>query len=191
MEHFIKNLVHISLAFVFLPGILASCTHAQRTINLSTDEAVLERLAKQTNKKFSKNNTCIQRVKELGEVIVIGSFRYDYGCHFEGVFVKTVYLEDRADLSKNALTLLGWEKWNRELREKTTLAWVEKVLLAFSEVLYTRDKDFKGDEFSPPQVVTTTDGEIIISLWTSVMRRKKEFQRHEFRFTKDGDLLHD
>jgi len=69
-------------------------------------------------------------------------------------------------------------------------------------VLYAKDEDFvvpqvtykggrqpKPREFHPPQVITKENGETIISLWTSVMRRKKEFHEHEFRFSGAGKLL--
>ena len=202
MKKSLKNLIKISFALVFLQCVLAGDTHAQKTINLSTKEAVLERLGKLKNKDFSKDKVCIQRVKELEEVIVIGFFRYDYGCHFEGVFVNSGYIEDDANLSKNALNALGWKKAKRVQREKLATIWVEKGLLAFFTVLYTKDEDFvfpqvtyKGGrppeprEFHPPQVITKENGETIVTLWTSVMRRKKEYREHEFRFSSDGKLL--
>jgi len=193
MKKSLKNLIKISFALVFLQCVLAGDTHAQKTINLSTKEAVLERLGKLKNKDFSKDKVCIQRVKELEEVIVIGFFRYDYGCHFEGVFVNSGYIEDDANLSKNALNTLGWKKAKPVQREKLAKLWVEKGLLAFSTVLYTQeqDEDLHNSEFQPPQVVTKKNGETVVTLWTSVMRRKKTFHRLEFRFAKDGNRLED
>jgi len=177
---------------VFLHWVLAGCAQPQ-TANLSTDKAVLERLGKLQNRDFGKVRVCIERVKELGEVIVIGFFRYDYGCHFEGVFVNSVYMEDGADLSKNALNTLGWKKVNTVQREKLAKLWVERGLLAFSTVLYTQqqDKDLNNSEFQPPQVVTKCNGETVVTLWTRVMRRKKTFHRLEFRFAEDGNLSND
>ena len=183
-----NNLIKISLLFVFLSGVLVGCANAQ-TVDLSTDKAVIEQLGKLNNKEFSKDKVCIERLKESANVIVVGFFAYDRGCRFDGVFVNSVYFEeDNADLSKNALNALGWKKANQKEREKLAMIWVEKGLLAFSTVLYTKDEKFSGGEFQPPQVVTKKNGEIIITLWTSVMRRKKEFQNLEFRFTKDGNL---
>jgi hypothetical protein len=163
---------------------------------------VLERLGKLKNRDFSKVRVCIERVKELGKVIIIGFFQYDYGC-FDGAFVNAVYFEDGdAELSKNALTALGWKKAKRIQREKLAKLWVEKGLLAFLTVLYTKDKDFvvpqvtyKGGhrpklrEFHPPQVITKENGETVVTLWTSVMRREKEFHEHEFKFSSAGKLL--
>lgn len=49
------------------------------------------------------------------------------------VFVDSDYFEHgRLDWTKNALHLLGWEKANRQQREKLAKLWVEKVLFAFS-----------------------------------------------------------
>ena len=36
---------------------------------------------------------CIKRFTESPKIIVIGSFRTDYGCHFEGVFVSSRFFE--------------------------------------------------------------------------------------------------
>ncbi|MCY7345923.1 MAG: hypothetical protein LH614_06840 [Pyrinomonadaceae bacterium] len=182
-------LIKLSFAFVFLSGVLVGCANAQ-TVDLSTKEAVLEQLGKLKNKEFNRDKVCIERLKESANIIVVGFFAYDRGCRFDGVFVNSVYFEkDNADLSKNALNALGWKKANQKEREKLAMIWVEKGLLAFSTVLYTKDKDFKDGEFYPPQIVTKENGETIITLWTSVMKRKKEYHNLEFRFTKDGNLL--
>ena len=203
MEKSIKTLFKFSLAFIFFQGVFADYAHAQRTINLSTDEAVLERLGRLKNETFSKDKICIQRQNEFAEIIIIGFIRSDYGCLLEGVFVNGSYYLDGEDLSKNAFHRLGWKSMNRIRREKLAKFWVEKVLLAFYDVLYTKDKDFPREnratyrggippkirEFHPPRVTTKKDGETVVTLWTSVMRRKKEFQQHEFRFAKDGNLM--
>lgn len=180
-------LINFSLALIFLTGISACCTNAQ-TVDLSTKEAVLEELGKQKKADLSKAKICVERLKESAKIIVIGFFRYDAGCHFDGAFVNSVYIEDGAKLSQKALDALGWEKANQTQRETLAKHWVEKGLLAFSTVLYTKDKNFIGDDFQPPNVVSKENGEIVVTLWTSVMRRKKEFHRREFRFTKDGNL---
>lgn len=199
MEKSIKTLFNSSLAIIFLQCVFAGCTYAQRTINLSTDEAVLDRLGRLKNETFSKDKVCIQRQNEYARIIVIGIIRSDYGCLYDGVFVRSGYYLD----GENAFDTLGWKRANRVEREKLAKFWVEKVLLAFFKVLYTKDKDFplkrkvtyrggippKSPKFHPPQVTIKKDGETIVTLWTSVMRRKKEFQQHKFRFAKDGSLL--
>jgi len=184
-----KNLsIKFTLALLFLAGVSVGCTRAQ-TIDLSTKEAVIEQLEKQSKVKFSKDLVCIERLKESAKIIVIGFFRYDYGCHLEGAFVNSVYIEEGAELTQKALNGLGWKKANQVQREKLALTWIEKGLLAFSTVLYTKDKDFKDGEFQPPIVASKDDGEITVTLWTSVMRRKIEFHHLKLTFTKDGTLL--
>ena len=202
LGNFMSNdLLRVVLALFFLTCVLVGGANAQ-TVNLSTDEAVLEQLGKLKNEKFRKEQVCIERLKESARVIVIGSFRNDYGCHFDGAFVNSrFYDSDDVSLSKNALYALGWKKAGRVRRERLAKLWVEKGLLAFFTVLYTKDKDFqkpqvtyrgghppKRFEFHPPQVISNENGETVVTLWTSVMRRKKEFHRHEFRFAKDGTL---
>ena len=183
-----NDLIKFSLTIVFLPCILVGCANAQK-VNLSTDQAVIEQLGKLKNKEFSKDKVCIERLKESANVIVVGFFAYDRGCRFDGAFVNSVYFEeDNADLSKNALNALGWKKANQKEREKLAMIWIEKGLLAFSTVLYAKDEKFSGSEFQPPQVVSNANGEIVITLWTSVMKRKKEYHNLEFKFTKDGNM---
>ncbi|CAN5208942.1 hypothetical protein BH10ACI1_BH10ACI1_14110 [soil metagenome] len=184
-----NNLIKFSLLFVFLSCVLVGCANAQQTVDLSTDKAVLEQLGKLQNKDFSKDMVCIERLKESANLIIVGFFAYDRGCRFDGVFVNSVYFEKAdTDLSKNALNALGWKKANQTEREKIAMIWVEKGLLAFSTVLYTKDKDFNVGEFYPPQIVAKENGEIVVTLWTSVMKRKKEYHNLEFKFTKDGNL---
>ena len=180
-------LIKFSLALIFLTGISACRTNAQ-TVDLSTKEAVLEELGKQKKSDLSKAKICVERLEESAKVIIIGFFRNDYGCHLDGAFVNSVYIEDGADLSQKALDALGWEKANQERREQLAVAWVEKGLLAFSTVLYTKDKDFGNGEFQPPNVVSKDNGEVVVTLWTRTMRRKKEFHQLEYRFAKDGSL---
>lgn len=183
-----KVSIAFSLLIFFLPCVFAGCVRAQERFDLSTDEAVIERLKTVQNKNFSKDKICIERVNELGEVIVIGSARYDYGCHLEGVFANSIYFESGTDLSKNALSVLGWKQQNRETREKTAKIWAEKVLLAFHTILYEPDKNLTGVEFTAPQTISAKNGEFVVTVWTSVMRRKKEFYWYEFRFAEDGDV---
>ncbi|MBA2734628.1 MAG: hypothetical protein H0U54_17340 [Acidobacteria bacterium] len=70
--------------------------------------------------------------------------------------------------------------------------WVTKGLLAFSRVVYTKDKDLNDSEFQLPRTVTAGNGETIVTLWIQLppgMRRtKKNFKRLEFRFAVDGNM---
>ena len=171
MNHLIKML----LAFVFLPCILANYADAQ------TIESSLE------------NMRCIKRFPESPKVIIVGSFRTEYGCYFDRVLINSRYFKkDDATLSKNALAAFGWGQANRTEREKLAKRRVEQGLLAFSTVVYTKTKDLHDRDFQPPQVVSKENGEIIVTLWiqlpSGMIRRKPDFQRLEFNFTKDGSL---
>lgn len=178
-------------------------------VDLSTNEAVIAELQKMADaknaarikgdekleakrkaaSKLETKDVCIERLKESAKIIIIGFFRYDYGCHFEGAFINSAYFEaNEAALSKSALAALGWEKAPQKERERLAKLWVEKGLLAFSTVLYTKDRDFTGSEFQPPQVVSKENGETVVTLWTSFMRRKKEYKFLEYKFSADGNL---
>ena len=198
-----KTFINISLTFVFLPCILAGCANAQK-VDLATNEAVIAELQKRVDakrselgktggSKLSAKSVCIERLKESEKVIVIGFFAYDRGCRLDGAFVDSRYFESTdAALSKNALAAFGWEKAPKREREMLALYWVEKGLLAFFTVLYTKDKDMGEREFHPPQAMTAENGEIKVKLWIQLpsgMRRGKEFKRVEYRFSKDGSPI--
>lgn len=182
--------------------VLTDCTRAQ-TVDLSTNEAVLaelqriadaklEALGKPAGRKLEARFVCIERLKESAEIIVIGGFAYDRGCRFQGVFVNSRYFEkDDAALSKNALAALGWEKAPKREREMLAKFWVEKGLVPFFTVLYTRDKELNDQAFQPPQVVSTKTGEIKVTLWVRLPRGRGEqgYQHLEYRFSRDGNLL--
>ncbi len=197
-----KNRFKIPLGFVFLGCILAGCANAQK-VALSNDERVIAELQKRVDakrdelgktggSKLNARSVCIERLKETESVIVIGFFRYDQGCHFDGAFIDSKYFEstDMA-LSKNALAAFGWQKAPKREREMLASYWVQKGLLAFFTVLYTKDKDMGEREFHPPQAMTAENGEIKVKLWVQLpsgMRRGKEFKRVEYKFSKDGSL---
>ncbi len=188
MVQYMKLLIKLTFAFVFLPCILADCAVGQK-VDLSTDEAVSKALAKYSDLKSKLDRLCIERLKGPAAIIVIGTHANDSDCQLEGAFVNSIYLEDSAELSQIALTALGWQKANQKGREEMAKLWVEKGLLAFSTVLNTTDKSFPGDDFQPPGAVSGENGETVIRLWTSVMKRKVEFEHIEYRFAEDGKLL--
>ncbi len=151
-----KDSLNYRLVFFFaLSAFLTGCVKAQTISNkadLSSDEAIIAALQKISDaknaqstgdekldakrkaaNKLKKEDVCIERVQESSKIIVIGFFRFDYGCHFEGAFINSVYFEaENSELHKNALHSLGWEKANRQERERLAKLWVEKVLFAFS-----------------------------------------------------------
>ncbi len=207
-----SRLIKFALAFFILPCLSAGCAAAQ-SINLSTDEAVIAELQKiadakraelaptgdgkldakrKLSSKLKAKDVCIRRLKESAKVIVIGSFRTDNGCHISGAFINSRYFEqftDYAVLSKNALDALGWKTAHQQQREQLVKLWVEKGLLAFNTVLYQKVDELNKVGFLPPQVVSTKNGEIKITLWVQLpsgMSKEKGFQHLEYRFTKDG-----
>lgn len=184
-----KNLIKFSLAFLFLQCFSAGCAVAQ---DFSTDEAVLTQVEKQKNKKFRKDDVCIERLEKSASVIVIGFFANDVGCRFDGVFINSRYFEkDDAALSKNALAALGWQKAPPREREMLASYWTEKGLLAFFTVHRVKNEDFQNREFQPPQAVTGENGETIVTLWMQLPsgnRPGRKYQLLEYKFAKDGGL---
>ena len=211
-----RELLKLPVSLLLLRCLVAGCAGAQSISlperwkieapsqsDLSTDSAVLaelqriadaklEALGKTAGRKLEARFVCIKRLKESAEIIVIGGFAYDRGCRFQGVFVNSSYFEkDDAALSKNALAALGWEKAPKREREMLAKFWVEKGLVPFFTVLYTKDKELNDQAFQPPQVVSTETGEIKVTLWVRLPRGRGEqgYQHLEYRFGRDGNLL--
>ncbi len=143
-----------------------------------------------TGKKVDRRSrTCIRRDREL-PLVVVGTFAFDRGCMFDGVFVNARYFgKSDAALSEGVLDTLGWKAANQEQREKLVQAWVVKGLLAFVKVLHQKNEDFENRSFQPPQVVSKEGGEISITLWLRMPSgrvRGRSYILREYRFSKDG-----
>lgn len=148
----LQEILKTLFALVLLAFPLANCARAQNA-DLSTDAGVIAELQKTADAKnaaiagsgdekldakrraasrLEAKDVCIKRLKEA-EIIVIGFFRTDVGCHLDGVFVDSRYFDrEEFDLSKFALAALGWEKATKRERENLAKIWVEKGLLVFA-----------------------------------------------------------
>lgn len=161
--------------------------------DLSTKEGVATALEALTGKKIDqKSLTCIRRDREL-PLVVVGSFAFDRGCMFDGVFVSARYFaKNDTALSEGVLDILGWKAANQEQREKLVQTWVVKGLLAFVTVLHKKNEDFQNRSFQPPQVVSKEGGEISITLWLRMPSgrvRGRSYILREYRFSKDGGFV--
>lgn len=168
--------------------------------DLSNDEAVLAALQKIIDAKseeLTKNNkkldtkrqaasrlepkdVCIRRLEESKKIIIIGFFRTDAGCHLDGAFIDSRYLErEKFDLSKNVLSALGWEKASQKERENLVKIWVEKGLLIFNPM--------------PNQTLAATtggDGEIKVAASSTYPPGvTSRAVAKKFVFDKDGGLI--
>lgn len=153
----LQEILKILFAFVLLTFPLSNCASAQNA-DLSTDAGVIAELQKiidaknaerangdekliakqKAAGKLEAKDVCIERIKDA-EIIVIGFFRTDVGCHFDGAFVNSRYIErEDAALSKSALDAFGWEKADRTRRETLAKIWVGEGLLAFSQMPYQK-----------------------------------------------------
>lgn len=181
-------------------------------VDLSTDEAVIAELRKRVDaegaaraagdakleaklraaSRLEAKDVCIERPRESAKIIVVGFFRNDYGCHFEGAFVGSRFYEPTEyELHRDALEAYGWRGANREGHERLALAWVEKGLLAFFDVLHTSPKGLENFDFHPPQAASAQNGEVRVTLWFRVPPGRnggRGFQHVEYRFDVDGSL---
>ncbi len=181
-------------------------------MDLSTNEAVIAEIQKRVDaenaarvgddkrlaaklraaRRLEAKDVCIERPKESSRVIVVGFFRNDYGCHFEGAFVGSHYYEaTEHEFHHAALEAFGWREANREGRERLALAWVEKGLLAFFDVPHTDPNGLEKFDFHPPRVASADNGEVKVTLWFQVPPGRnggRGFQHVEYRFNVDGSL---
>ena len=175
------------------PGLAFSQGRQAAQYDLSTDEGVAAAFETLTGQKLDRRSlTCIRRDREL-PLVVVGSFAFDRGCGFEGVFVNARYFgKNDAALSEGVLDNLGWKAASQEQRENLVQAWVVKGLLAFVKVLHQQNEDFQNRSFQPPQVVSKEGGEISITLWLRMPSgrvRGRSYILREYRFSKDGALV--
>ncbi len=181
-------------------------------VDLSTDEGVIAELQKRLDaqnaeraagdarleaklraaSRLEAKDVCIERPKESAKVIVVGFFRYDYGCHFDGAFVGPRYYEaTEYEMHGAALEAFGWRGASQEGRERLALAWVEKGLLAFFNVPRTSPKGLEKFGFRPPQAVSAERGAVKVTLWFQVPPGRnggRGFQHVEYRFNGDGSF---
>ena len=163
-----------------MPCLLAGCANAQKADGL-TDEVVLRTIEKLRGGDWRQDEICIKRFKEneSAKLVVVGIKDDNEICQFDGAFVGADYFEHgKPDWTKNALRLLGWEKANRQERERLAKLWVEKVLFAFSA---------KSNQTF--QTVSTGDDEIkvIVSLQFPPGVTSRNAPKI-FVFDKDGNM---
>lgn len=155
----------------------------QKRVDAKSAELAGEDEKLQTKRKAASRleakDVCIKRLKESPQIIVIGFFRTDAGCRFDGAFVNSRYYErDEKNLSKIALAALGWNEANQRTREKLAKIWIEKGLLAFAPLPYQK-----------VSAISSGDGEIKItatSEYPSNVTSRNVIKR--FVFDKNGDL---
>lgn len=132
MANRLKNFFAISLAIVFLQCIAADSANAQKA-DVLTDKAILRTLEKLRGGDWYRDEICLKRLNEPAKIVIVGVRNEKLVCHLDGVFVDSDYfVQGRLEWSKNALRALGWEKANRQQREKLTKLLIETVLFAFS-----------------------------------------------------------
>lgn len=191
MKLFFQIAITICLLSSF--GAIAAQTPDLSQFDLSTKEGVnAARDAIAGTKIDDRSRNCVRLDKDLMGIAVVGSFAYDRGCRFSGIFVKTQYLgNDDSGLSQAALAALGWKTANQKQREQLAQVWVQKGLLAFHEVVTETKPDFANHSFQAPQAASQPDGKTVVTLWIRMpvgRSRGRSYQLREFKFTPDGAL---
>lgn len=187
--------VTVSLAWVLAMATLGfSQGQDASQFDLSTKEGVNAARAAMTGKPLdSRSVNCIRRGKTL-PIITVGTFAFDWGCRFEGVFVKSRYFKTgETETWKDALDVLGWQTSSATERERLALAWVRETWLAFITVLMETNEDFQDHSFHSARALSNEAGEIVVSLWIKFRAkgrvRGRNYQLREFKFAKSGSFI--
>jgi len=187
--------VAVSLAVVLLASAVSPSQGQDASqFDLSTNGGVnAAREALAGRKLDSHSLNCLRRGKTL-PIIAVGSFAFDWGCRFDGVFVKSrLFKPGEEQTWKEALDLLGWPTANTSEREKLALAWIEESWLAFIRVVTEKNEDFTKPAFQPPMVITNANGEVVVTLWTNPPGRGRvkgrSYQQREFKFASSGAFI--
>jgi len=185
----------VSLAFVLImPALALSQGQDASQYDLSTNEGLNAAREALAGKKLDQRSlNCLRRGKTL-PIISVGTFAFDWGCRFEGVFVKSRYFKTSQNENwKDALDLLGWQTANSTEREKLALGWVRESWLAFIRVLTVKNEDFENHSFQPPSVTTNQEREVIVTLWTNPpgrgRARGRSYQLREYKFSGAGAFV--
>jgi hypothetical protein len=185
--------VVLSLLFLSVTSVAGQGQDAS-PYDLSTDAGITAASEALTGRKLAQRSlNCVRRGKTL-PVIAVGTFAFDWGCRFEGVFAKSRYFKtDEGQSWNNALDLLGWQTANAPEREKLALAWVKETWFAFARVLTEKNQDFQDHSFQPPSVITNQDGEVIVTFWTRLPRkgrvRGRSYRLREVKLSRNGAFL--
>lgn len=191
------NRATVVLSLLFLPVTVTSVVGQGQDASpydLSTDAGITAAREAFTGRKLDQRSlNCVRRGKTL-PVIAVGTFAFDLGCRFEGVFAKSRYFKTgEGQTWKDALDLVGWRTANATKREKLALAWVKESWLAFVRVLDEKNDDFQDHSFQPPGVITNQDGDVIVTLWTNPRGRGRvkrgNYQLREYKFAKSGAFV--
>jgi hypothetical protein len=187
--------VAVSLAcFLTIPALVFSQGQDASQFDLSTNAGVNAARAAMNGKTLdTRSGNCIRRGKSLS-IITVGTFAFDLGCRFEGVFVKSRYFKTgETETWKDAIDLLGWQTLSATERESLALAWVRETWMAFLRVLTEKNEDLQDRPFKPPSAVSNDAGEIVVSLWINPPPRGRvrgrNYQLREFKFAKTGALI--
>jgi hypothetical protein len=185
--------VVLSLLFLSVTSVSGQGQDAS-PYDLSTDAGITAAREALTSRKLDQRSlNCVRRGKTL-PVIAVGTFAFDWGCRFEGVFAKSRYFKtDEGQSWEGALDLLGWQTAKPAEREKLALAWVKETWFAFASLLTAENQDFQDHSFQPPSVMTNQDGDVIVTFWIRSPRkgrvRGRSYQLREVKLSRTGAFL--
>lgn len=160
-----KNLLLLLTTVIFSIGLCSSgCTNEEQSDNLGkfvSEEAIFNEVKKQYD-GISKDDVCIDEIKDFKTLFIVGFFAHDRGCGDNQYFYKghSIELDE-----KNIQTILVDNGFNTD-KIKTVEKYHNLIINHLNSTLDDTPKRFDtlNYEFHPPKV-WEEDGQIISSIW--------------------------
>jgi hypothetical protein len=164
--------------------------------DLSTDDAVKDRVDEVLHVKLDPQYPCIQRATAFPKLVQVGSFAYDRGCAYDHVLYGC--LTDDPGIPKRAMADAGWAGADAKKKERMALDWLEQVDLAGDGGLIESEPDpetdgFKkmGKTFSAPAFTHAADGGLTVTYWVARsggMLPQTPYELDQTTFAADGTI---
>jgi hypothetical protein len=153
---------------------------------------VLKAVIRIEGREFDERDLCVDRPDELPNLVVVGFFADNRGCITTGYFYKGVHWEQEEDVTKVALSDLGWGK-HKATREKLAFTWAKQVTLSGVHLMKEAEgpKQFGGEVYHAPQILSREDGSVVVTAWVkfeSGKSRDDHYGRIEIVFSKAGTV---
>lgn len=189
-----KHLPYILLLFLVLA--LAACSGGSTVDprSLDTDEGVVKAFNRLNDgSDVVEDDLCIDRPRDLMDVVLVGDFAYDLGCTYSYAFVNGEYGKIR-DLTPAGLAHNGWADENN--RSSLALIWAQDVLFAEYRSVGSSNEDFEHADtpaYTEEAATLTADGGVVVEWWTedpAGMLPETTYRLRHYEFDVDGNLVH-
>lgn len=172
---------------------LTACSTTLDPRSLDTDEGVVTAYNRLNDgQDIVEDDLCIDRPRQLNDVVLVGFFAYDAGCQYSNAFVNGAY-GTIEDMTPAGLTHNGWD--NEPTRPDLALTWTQDILLVEYHPLNNPNDDFERTDtptFTKPSTTPTDSGGVIIELWAedpAGMFPETTYRLRHYEFDAQANLI--